>query len=63
MNALDKEQIERHQSLIRTQVKKKRTCIRGCGRTFMSKDAGDRVCCYCADLAPMGIMAEHICNF
>lgn len=43
---ISKELADRHASLIRVQVKKKRKCLR-CGKTFISTSAGHRRCGVC----------------
>jgi hypothetical protein len=53
-------QIAHHASLIVKQVKKKRTCIRGCGKSFISRSSGHRVCDVCARADRMGKMAEQV---
>lgn len=55
-------QIDHHASLIHKQVKKKRTCIRGCGKVFISRDSGHRVCDVCARNDRMGVLAESVYN-
>ena len=60
---LTQEQIDYHASLIGKQVKKKRRCVRGCGKVFMSRDSGHRVCDECARSDNFGVLAEaaYVC--
>jgi hypothetical protein len=53
-------QLEHHASLIRKSVKKRRACIRGCGTTFISRNAGHRVCDKCARAISFGSLAENV---
>jgi hypothetical protein len=53
-------QLEHHASLIRKSVKKRRTCIRGCGKSFISRNAGHRVCDVCARADNFGKLAEQV---
>jgi hypothetical protein len=46
MNAQEAEISERFNSLMRVQVKKKRSCLK-CGKVYMSESTGDRICCFC----------------
>lgn len=57
---MSQQAIDNHASLIIKQVKKPRPCIRGCGTTFMSRDAGHRVCDICSRMDRMGILAESV---
>ena len=46
---MDADAIAYHASLIRKQVKKKRTCLaNGCGKKFISKSSAMRFCDSCA---------------
>ena len=57
---MTQEQIEYHASMIFKGVKMRRPCIRGCGKVFISKDIGHRVCDVCARLENVGKLAESV---
>jgi len=45
---IPKELLDRHQSVMIKQVKKKRRCLK-CKKMMASKDAGNRICPTCVD--------------
>ena len=57
---MSQEQIDHHASMIFKGDKKRRPCIRGCGKVFLSKDVGHRVCDVCARGENHGVLAESV---